>query len=217
MAFRRFASAVLWRQSSTSLSLHISALYEAACYTFAWLVGGEGQSRYRPRPLVDLVKQVSSFVFHVSGPSLPRVQLRALPARHYQASAPYCITDGADRRERRQPACFLEGWGVCSWVRRGRRGEYGRKDGAKNAVCLHVNDGKKKIYGVVLNKKEKSTINQAVVTTTYLMWSYCSTGKSLKDLTWHLRTFPVVLLDHKWSAFPLALFPIIKAPFYSSI
>lgn len=40
-------------------------------------------------------------------------QPRAPSARHYQASGPYCITDGPDRRERRQPACFLErGGGV---------------------------------------------------------------------------------------------------------
>lgn len=47
--------------------------------------------------------------FHLSGPSLPRVRPRALPADRYQASGPYCIADGADRRERRQPAWFLEG------------------------------------------------------------------------------------------------------------
>lgn len=47
--------------------------------------------------------------FHLSGPSLPCVRPRALPADRYQASGPYCITDGADRREWRQPAWFLEG------------------------------------------------------------------------------------------------------------
>lgn len=71
------------------------------------------------RPLVDLVRRLirvlSSILAGRFVPSLRLVrQPRAPPAYHYQASGPYCITDGADRRERRQPACFLERRGVCS-------------------------------------------------------------------------------------------------------
>lgn len=72
----------------------------------------------KARPVVDLVRQLirvlSSILAGWFVPALPCAQPRAPPAYHYQASGPYCITDGADRRERRQPACFLERRGVYS-------------------------------------------------------------------------------------------------------
>lgn len=86
------------------------------------------ESRYRARPQVDLVKQLirvlSSILAGWYFPSLPCAQPHAPPAYHYQASGPYCITDGADRRERRQPACILE---LQLSERRGREGESKRE------------------------------------------------------------------------------------------
>lgn len=122
MAFGGFTSAAL-----ASLPPRISAVYDTACRTFA-RVGGTWDGvraatanllTSQARPLVDLVRRpirvLSSILVSFPPPSLPRVQRRAPPAHHYQASGPYCITDGADRRERRQPACFLERQGgVCS-------------------------------------------------------------------------------------------------------
>lgn len=78
------------------------------------------------------------FILHVSwfAPVLSCAQ----PAYHYKTSGPYCITDGADRRERRQPACFLERRRVCSWVR--VEGGIVRNNGTENFICLH--QGRKK-------------------------------------------------------------------------
>lgn len=92
-------------------------------------------SEARPAPDDSPGLPIRLFLFHFPAarlthsfapsppPSLPSSSLlsslrscaqpRAPSARHYQASGPYCITDGPDRRERRQPACFLErGGGV---------------------------------------------------------------------------------------------------------
>lgn len=127
---------------------------------------GHSASHYRKpfiirmRPLVDLVRQLirvlSSILAGWFVPSLLRAQPHAPPAYHYQASGPYCITDGADRRERRQPACFLERLGVCSWVREegGKKSEErGRKDRTENAICLHVTDEK-----ILVKRKNTFTV-----------------------------------------------------------
>lgn len=105
---------------------------------------GQSESRYRARPQVDLVKQLirvlSSILAGWYFPSSPCAQPHAPPAYHYQASGPYCITDGADRRERRQPACILE---LQLSERRGREGERKREERRENLIFLSV-DGKKK-------------------------------------------------------------------------
>lgn len=95
--------------------------------------------------LVDLVRPLMTFS-HFSG--LGGLLLLfasfcncASPAYDYQASGPYCITDGVDRRERRQPTCFLERQGVCSWVREWK-GKDSVRDGRieQDRICLHVSD-----------------------------------------------------------------------------
>lgn len=114
--------------SSASLPPRVSARYDAACHTFTRVGGTQVSARaatanlfiIKLRPLVDSAKQLIRVLSPIlAGWFVPPcfavcAQPRAPPAYHYQASGPYCITDGADRRERRQPACFLERRGVCS-------------------------------------------------------------------------------------------------------
>ncbi|CAB1416681.1 unnamed protein product [Pleuronectes platessa] len=73
-------------------------------------MGGRNMGAQRETPLQSfhLQGKTSAGLAEWFVPSLPRARPRTLPAYHYKASGPYCITDGADRRERRQPACFLE-------------------------------------------------------------------------------------------------------------
>ena len=106
--------------SSASLPPRIPAADDTGCHTFARVGRPRGRARdghrkpslSRAGPPVPLARQpiqsLSSILAGRFVPSLPRAQHRAPPAYHYKASGPYCITDGADRRERRQPACFLE-------------------------------------------------------------------------------------------------------------
>lgn len=130
MAFRGFTSAVLSRRCPLPL-YHLASLQCTAQHVTDFKDGrnaGQRESRYRARPQVDLVKQMirvlSSILAGWYFPSLPCAQPHAPPAYHYQASGPYCITDGADRRERRQPACILE---LQLSERRGREGESKRE------------------------------------------------------------------------------------------
>lgn len=142
MAFVRFTSAV---ESKSCLP----PPYHLECHTFAWVGGTRGQSeRLWCKPFISragtpehLLRQLLGlffFILHVSwfAPVLSCAQ----PAYHYKTSGPYCITDGADRRERRQPACFLERRRVCSWVR--VEGGIVRNNGTENFICLH--QGRKK-------------------------------------------------------------------------
>lgn len=138
MAFWGLASAVLPRCCPPQ----ISTVDDTRCMSHINMDGrnaGHIKSCYckpficEARPLVAMVRQLISFVFHFSGLVcslfLPLAQLRAPAAYHYQASGPYCITDGVDRRESRQPACFWERLGVCSWVREWKGKESVRKKG----------------------------------------------------------------------------------------
>lgn len=130
MAFGGFTSVMLSRHSPpASLPPHISVVYDKACHIFAWVrgnvsrAGGATETLYQQGETCGRLSEATdkSFVFIFS--RLVRsfflffcacAQPHAPPAYHYQASGPYCITDGADRRERRQPTCFLERLGVCS-------------------------------------------------------------------------------------------------------
>lgn len=159
------------------------------------------------RPLEDSAKQASgasSFIF--GGPaSWARVQPRAQPADHYRASGPYCFADGADRRERRQPACFLEGWGVCSWVREEGGDECIREGKGWREKCDFPVKGGKRVNCIV--KWKQATLSSAGVLGRYIEWFSC---RGLKNLIWRSWIFPVVLMVYKRSVFPPALFILKK-------